>query len=210
MAVSSLQVIQRSALEKGRVGEAFAGQEPSYRVMARGSTKVIGRLDNRAFGDVAIAVARAPCHNVALKNELSTLRTIAADIDAPRVVPLYSYQTVPMTPPMGTGFGAAPCSSYLMKWITGFHSKTGKAAFDTALAVLPSRQKRQAGEDLERLDHFLKTRRTIPDLQLLLEPMSGKLFIIDPGKIGLTGPNRKTHPYVERWRLTLRKGDATI
>jgi hypothetical protein len=87
-----------------------------------------------------------------------------------------------------------------MKWVEGFHSRTDRARFDNTLTTLPGGKRDAALADVDRLDTYLRSQKTIPDLQVMLEVATGNLYLLDPGEKGLTPPRGRPHPYVEKWR----------
>jgi len=170
-----------------------------YAVKSRSYAKTVGRLTTPVHGAPAVAVARTSAFDGKLLNEFRQLKEIGGALRSPRVVPLYSSQPVYVPSPNDRS-RTSRSAAYLMKWIDGFHSRTDRARFDNSLTTLPGGKRDAALADVHRLDGYLRSEKTIPDLQVMLEVATGNLYLLDPGEKGLTPPRGRPHPYVEKWR----------
>lgn len=201
-----------TAIAAAAPGRTAASNEPDpaysdYAVISQSYAKTIGRLQTPHHGATAIAVARTAAFDDRLTKEFHQLREIGGAIHSPRVVPLYCSRPIAVPSPHDRS-RTSRSAAYLMKWIQGFHSRTDRARFDNSLATLSAGKKATASGDLEALDRYLKTEKTIPDLQVMLEIASGRLYVLDPGERGLTPARSVTHPYVAKWRGLL-SGELT-
>lgn len=205
-------LLQPAAAAAPAPGGTAASDEPApayrdYAVISQSHAKTIGRLQTPQHGATAIAVARTGAFDDRLTREFRQLREIGGAIHSPRVVPLYCDRPIAVPSPNDRS-RTSRSAAYLMKWIQGFHSRTDRARFDNSLATLSAGKKATASGDLEALDRYLKTEKTIPDLQVMLEIASGRLYVLDPGERGLTPARSVTHPYVAKWRGLL-SGELT-
>ena len=185
--------------EAGIPGQAACDGFADYSVKYQSHRKIIGRLNNRVYGDAAIAVARSAPAGEVLVREFRQLQEIAASQLAPRVVTLYCSAPIEVPAPHDRS-RTSRAAAYLMKWIDGFHSKSDKGRFDNTLATLRDTRKDNALADLDALDRYLQTRKTIPDLQVMLELATGRLYLLDPGEKGLGPPGHREHPFIRKWR----------
>ena len=183
-------------------GAADAAEAPAfsdYTVISQSYAKTIGRLQTPHHGASAIAVARTSAFDQRLNREFGQLREIGGALHSPRVVPLYCDRPIAVPSPNDRS-RTSRSAAYLMKWIQGFHSRTDRARFDNTLATLSAGKRDAASRDLDALDRYLKIEKTIPDLQVMVEIASGRLYVLDPGERGLTPARSITHPFVTKWR----------
>lgn len=182
----------------------------NYTVVSVTSEKVIGTFDKPGVGNVAIAMSRDRDMDEKISREFRTLANINNEYNGPRVVPLYSALFSIRSP------DAVPnkfCRAYIMGWIEdALHSKTQKPQFERQLNQWGREQSRnqfqQAQKDLAKLDHFIRTKSNIGDLQLMLQQTTGHLFLIDP--TGLSKLNIDGHTSVSRWQKLLSGAEMRL
>ena len=161
-----------------------------FNIERASAAKKVGRLKTRS--SVGIAIAGSADRNQEIADEADALLRIQQG--GVRTVPVEN--TGLIVELVGV---ATPLSAYHMKWLTGLHSKTEKGDFHQALNALVDEPAKQevALTDLLALERFVTTVANIKDLQLMLEPSTGRLHVIDPG--GLSAPSDE-QVWIAKWR----------
>ncbi len=173
-----------------------------YTIVAISNEKVVGKLNAPCYGETAIVLARGSHQNVVIKTEFERLTHLHRLSNGKVVVPLYCSAVVEQKAPDPKHTANGACTSYVAKWIHGFHSKTNKPQFNKLISQFGKEKTNLADQAREDIDALIELsgKIGIGDLQVMLEKDTGKLYLIDPGELvnSLT-----SSPFLTIWRDVL-------